>query len=153
MKIHEGCVWMLGEIMIQYGWLRWDQLDSALAIQKENNRLVGIILVESGVVSRERLYRALAIQHGMKFVDIRQFSIPPQIVQAVPKRLAYEHRIMPLVRNESFLIIAVQEPGKLWPEGEIKKIAQIQDVRAVLSFPEAVDETIRQYYGPEGIAV
>ena len=152
MKINQDrCVWLVGEILIQHGWLNWEQLDNALAVQKDNNRRLGEILVGNGLVARESLYEALGIQAGMRFVDIRSLTIPMDIIQTVPKRLAYEHHIMPLIQKNETLVIAISSPTDVWPENEIQRTGHVRDIRPVLAFQEQIDEVIERYYGPEGV--
>jgi type IV pilus assembly protein PilB len=53
---------LLGEILVANGEITQAQLDEALAIQKEEGGLIGIILVNLGHVDEKSLVKYLAIQ-------------------------------------------------------------------------------------------
>ena len=152
MQINEKCVWLLGEIMIQNAWLNWPQLETALSVQKDTNRRLGEILVEGRMTTRQNLYRALAIQHGMAFVELKNFVPQPEAMRLMPRRYVYQHQILPLATKDDVLLVAVPSPDTVWPESELKQLAALRDVRCVLTTPEAVTEAIHRYYGPEGLA-
>jgi len=63
----------------------------------------------------------------------------------------YEYGLIPLAVKDDVLLVAVPSPDLIWPETEIKNIAQLRDIRSVLSTPEAIHDAIYRYYGPEGL--
>ncbi|MBI3317435.1 MAG: hypothetical protein HYZ85_05495 [Candidatus Omnitrophica bacterium] len=152
MQFNQKCVWMLGEILIQNGWVTWDQLEQALTVQKENNRILGEILIENRFVNRPTLYRALAAQYEMAFVELSHFIPQPQAIKMVPKRIAYEYRIMPLVHRDETLLVAISAPNAVWPEHAIVWHPNVSQIRTVLCCPEDIATTLEHYYGPEGAA-
>ena len=146
-------VWLLGEILIQQGLISWAQLDEALEEQKENGRLTGEILVEKGMVSNPRVYQALAIQAGLKYVVLGELRPEKTALEIVPRRLIYQHRILPLIKKGQTLMIAICNPLRPWPEEELKSLTQVSDVRLVLCCPEDLEEALNRYFGPESISV
>lgn len=139
--------------MIQKGWLDWGQLEVALALQKQSDcHRLGEILLENRIISPQHLFRALALQFNMPFVDLQHVSVQPEAVVAVPKRIAYEYRLMPLVKKFETLLIAVSDPMNIWPEIEIQAASRIRDIRTALAAPGDIDWALRRYYGPEGLA-
>ena len=151
MKLNEGSLWRIGEIMIQKGWLTWAQLNDALSLHESTGRKTGEILVETGLVTRRNVFRALAVQHGMAFGDLQTVIPQQEALTMIPKRLAYQYQILPLVLREHMLLIAVGDPLNLWLEKEIQTLTQIIDVRSVLSPPQDIETALEKYYGREGI--
>ena len=68
-------VFHLGEILIQNHWVNWTQLFEALKIQKMTGRILGEILVEKGFVTPKNLYRGLALQFNLPFVDFDKIGV------------------------------------------------------------------------------
>ena len=64
----------LGELLVDKGLVTNDELELALAEQKESGRLLGAILVERGYVSGPALAVALAEQHGVELTTERGFG-------------------------------------------------------------------------------
>ena len=141
--------WRLGEILIRNHWITWEHLEQAIEDQRTTKRLIGAILVEKGFVSRKNLYRALAIQAKMTFVDFEKILIPAEIVRLIPKEFAYQFQVMPLIHSDGVLLVAVGDPLHAWVVSEIRKWVPQSQIRAVLACPEDVEAALRRYYGPE----
>ncbi|HOK02020.1 MAG TPA: hypothetical protein PKX79_08080 [Spirochaetota bacterium] len=56
---------LLGEILLENGVITREQLDKALKTQKEEGGLIGIILVQQGAISEQTLVEYLALQAKM----------------------------------------------------------------------------------------
>jgi hypothetical protein len=64
----------LGRLLVEDGLLTEDQLDAALEQQIRRRRLLGEIVIELGYVSQEDVERALAIQAGLAVADAPAFG-------------------------------------------------------------------------------
>jgi hypothetical protein len=64
----------LGEMLVEKGLATKEELEHALAVQKETGRLLGAILVERGYVSGPALAVALAEQYGVELRTERGFG-------------------------------------------------------------------------------
>lgn len=53
---------LLGDMLVEKGVITREQMDRALEIQKETGGLVGVILVSQGMVSEQTLIKFLALQ-------------------------------------------------------------------------------------------
>ncbi len=138
----------LGEILIKNGWLSWENLERGLEIQRENGSMLGEVLVKKGFVSNLNLYRGLAIQWGRPFVSFDKISIPASAIEAIPKHLVREYAIMPLLKKDGVLLIAVSNPHNINPELEIKKNVPDHEIRFVIAEPADLQAAILRYYGP-----
>ena len=147
MEINHGSMWRIGEILIQKGWIRWEQLDDALMVQLSSPVRVGEILVENGLISREKLVRALAIQAGKPFIQFSNIAVEPEVVNLVPKRMAADYHFMPLMREEDALVVAAAEPLHFVTELQLKAAAQTRHIRTILAPLEEIQRAIHYYYG------
>jgi hypothetical protein len=64
----------LGELLVEQGLLKPEELEHALALQKESGRMLGAILVERGYLSGPALAVALARQCGVELTTERGFG-------------------------------------------------------------------------------
>ncbi|MCU0821775.1 MAG: hypothetical protein MUC95_04785 [Spirochaetes bacterium] len=53
---------LLGELLLENGEITQDQLNEALKIQKEEGGLIGIIIVNLGYITEQKLVKSLAKQ-------------------------------------------------------------------------------------------
>lgn len=139
----------LGEILIRNGWLSWEQLDEVLKIQRASGRILGDILLEGRFVKKADLYKALAIQYGTTFVDFSKIRVPDEVVKIIPKQVAYQHKVMPLVVQGGKLLVATSNPMNAWAESEVHDLAADYEVLTVIATPEDIQSAIERYYGPE----
>jgi len=139
----------LGEILIRSGWISWDNLVDALSAQRKSNKMIGQILVENKLLSNKDLYRGLAMQASMVFVDFKKVTIPPPVLQVVPKHVAYQFRIMPLVEQNHVLLIADSVVNNMQKQSDIEAKFKNYQVQFALACPEDISQALVQFYGPE----
>lgn len=137
----------LGEVLIRHGWIGWDELSQALALQKATGRILGKILLENKFVGEKDLQRALAIQYGMTFVDFEKIKIATEIVSLVPRIVAYEHKIFPLVKKGNTLLIAVADPHNVNCEIAVQKAVPGCEVLTALATSGDIQKALEKYYG------
>lgn len=65
----------LGELLLQKGWISREALEEALVEQEKTGDLLGRILVRKGL-PEEALYRALAEQKGLEFLESTEGIVP-----------------------------------------------------------------------------
>ena len=138
--------WRIGEILIQKKLIDWEQLTDALEEQKRTKELTGEILIRKGYVSRSLLYKALAEQYNVRFVDLRRTKINPKAVEKIPGSIAEKYKIMPLEMVGDELILGISNPLLVWPEAELKQITKVSAIRTVLCLPEDIEEAIAKTY-------
>jgi type IV pilus assembly protein PilB len=150
----EDLGWRLGEILVRHGALSWERLEEGLDIQRKTGKLLGKILQEKGYVKSRDLFRALAVQFKMTFIDFQNIHIQEEAVRLVPKSFAYDHQVMPLALKGESLLIATSNPMNVWPESELRgHIGSGYEIHSVLACPEEIDAALYHYYGPADSSV
>ena len=140
-------MWHIGELLIQKKLITWNQLQEALKEQQQTKELTGEILLRKRYISAILLYRTLAEQHGMKFVDLSRTRVNPKAVEKVPKEIAEKFTLMPIELHQETMTLALGTPGAYWPEKELKQMTQIANIRPVLCIPEHIKKAIDENYG------
>jgi len=101
----------LGHSLLQLRLVTPLQLEKALA--KQSGELpLGEMLVNSGVISRPDLERALAHKMGYPFVDLNHFPIEPIALKLLTLRAAIAMRVVPLMLDGERLVIAVSKMAR-----------------------------------------
>ena len=65
----------LGEILIEWGAVKAAEVDKALAHAKAKNMRIGEALVDMKLASETQVYKALASQHSMEYVDLDPYDV------------------------------------------------------------------------------
>ncbi len=137
----------LGEILVRNGWINWQQLDMALEIQKRTGQLLGKILVDLKFVSSKDCYRALAIQMNMVFIDFDRIRVDTSLLTLIPKNFAVSHKMMPVVKRDNALLIAVSNPSNIEIESELNLVVPSFKIHTGISSPDEIEKAIKAYYG------
>jgi type II secretory ATPase GspE/PulE/Tfp pilus assembly ATPase PilB-like protein len=101
----------IGDILIEAGMITKEQLQEALAIQQQHReRRIGDILIEMGAVSLRLIQIALADKLGIPYVNVREFTINPLVLDAIDGAFATRYQALPLLQTQDSLIVAVENP-------------------------------------------
>src|ERR1700744_1039055 len=76
----------LGEILVEYG-LKPKEIMQALEHAKTKNLRIGEALIDLKIATDAQVYKALAQQHNMEYVDLDKTSVAPNAVNLVPDEL------------------------------------------------------------------
>jgi hypothetical protein len=74
---------------------------------------LGESLVQAALVSKSDLQTALAHRMGFPLVDLARFPVDPAAQAMLPPAVAVAHRVLPLLRDQERLIVAVDRPGRV----------------------------------------
>jgi hypothetical protein len=138
----------LGEALVGSRRITADQLRQAVELQKrKRNQPLGEILIELGHLTRPDLYHALSQQLAIPAVDLKNFTIDPLAIEAVPKGMVREFVILPLCFDGEAIVVAMGNPLDPAPAEKIRLITR-RVVRPVLAHPADLAEAIRLSYSP-----
>ena len=100
----------LGEILYKAGLVKKEPLLKAIKTSKTSNRRLGEILLELGLVDEETLAKAIAKQFGLKYVDLDETEITPEVMELVPEELIKRHKVLPLGKSDGRLKLIISDP-------------------------------------------
>ena len=86
----------LGEILVEWGIIQPQEVNRALEHAKTKNLRIGEALIDLKLAAEANVYKALAAQHNMEYVDLDKSSVPPNAVNTIPDDLMRKYLILPL---------------------------------------------------------
>ncbi len=133
----------LGSLLIDKGYIRPEDLQSALERQKQEGRkkLLGEVLVELEYCTEDQVIECLAAEYGVPYakLDVRLFD--QKIVDVLPREYIEKNLVLPLFLVRGILTIAVSEPSNLFLIDEIRGLTNVQ-VQIVAASPKDIRRTI-----------
>ena len=83
----------LGQLLLARGVITAEQIDKALAEQKEkgHRKLLGELLVEMGYCTENQIASALAETYGVPYAQIGPKICDPKVVESLPREFLEEH--------------------------------------------------------------
>ncbi len=103
----------LDKILINEGLANGNQIDEALAYQKQYGGRLETHLFRFGYVDEERLLRALSIQFHCPSIKLSGIEIPDVIIKSIPAELARSWLVLPFAYepNGNILRVACENPN------------------------------------------
>jgi type II secretory ATPase GspE/PulE/Tfp pilus assembly ATPase PilB-like protein len=142
----------LGEILIASRAITEEQLRSALALQNQRTVLLGQALIEQGATDETTVFRALAKQARLPFVDLSERTPPARLTDLLDGKAAWELDAIPVAEKEGDLVVAVADPQKVVVVDTLQFLLDRSIVLA-MSTPQGLRSALTRVYGdPESSA-
>lgn len=141
----------LGEILIERGIIDQDQLNAALAFQRQWGHRLGVALVAKGFLTEDTLVQVLGDELQMQVVDLSQIRFDPAVLQLLPAQICESNDLIPIGlepgqgKGKDVLLVAMAEPSNLSVIDEIEFTTNCR-VRPFLSTISGISSSIRQHY-------
>ena len=115
---------------------------------KHRGKLLGQILIESGITSEEEIYSSLATQQGYPYIKISNYTIASEVLKLVPRKMAEKRNIMPLDKIGNILTVVMFNPLDRETSQKLAEITGL-NVKTFVTTLAELKETIVQNYGSQ----
>ena len=137
----------IGEILVNMGIITDRQLKEAVIESKKNGEMLGKVLINMGYLAEDQLLKALSKQLDIPYVSsLKGLEISEQVIKAVPVKIVWHYKFMPLSINGEVLKLAISNPHEIWSAEDIKLLLGY-NTEIVLVPTKEIMEAIRKYYG------
>lgn len=140
----------IGEVLMERGCITQEQMEQALAYQKEHReKRVGQILIELGFITETHVLEALAARLGLEIVSIGQMQVDLAAVRLIPRELAEKQNLLAVRAAEGSLEIVTNDPLNYFAFEEVR---QLTGCHVVIRLSELgpLQSAIRYYYAEVG---
>ncbi len=141
----------VGDLLVAAGAITEEQLQEALAKQKEEGGRIGNIIMEMGFISKELLITVLTTQMGIEFVELKACKIDDEVLRLVPENIVNKYKLIPLgydENNPNIIKVAMADPMDIVAVDDVSIMTGLQ-VEPYLAFEEDIEEAIGKYYGSQ----
>jgi type IV pilus assembly protein PilB len=137
----------IGEILIHQGKISENQLNQALAEQKNTQGKLGQTLIEMDAIREEVVTSAFALQMGYKVADnFILLEADPNIASMIPEDFARSNRVLAVNKNESSIVVAMEDPEDLITVDAIKRLTNL-DPDILVSGTTLMEKALDKVYG------
>jgi type IV pilus assembly protein PilB len=143
----------IGAILIERGSLAQEKLPAVVEQLATTKQRFGEICVREGFVDDEQLALALSEQFNLNYVDLTDFKMSEEILNALPPEAIYRFHFVPLEMTPEALVVAVSDPSDVIKLDELEllldrplqiRIASEAAVAAVLKAGEGARRVLRE---------
>ena len=137
----------IGDLLISRGLLDRQQLD--LARTEANGRRVDQAAVAMQLVPEDRMLQILAEEFGMRYVELKDVEIDPELLSQFPTSVVFRHGLLPLSRENGTVTVATSDPFDLEALDELSAASGFR-LEPVLARHDDVQELIKSNLGVGG---
>ncbi len=142
----------LGEMLIDANILTPEQVNEAIALQKNSGKRLGSVLLENKYITEQQLINVLKMQLGIDFIDINKEKIDPSMANIVPKSIAVKNRVVPVKVDRGNLILAMEDPLNFNALESVKQLTKLKVVPCI-AYSSAISRALSILYENEGAAI
>ncbi|MEX0797916.1 MAG: type II secretion system ATPase GspE [Bacteriovoracaceae bacterium] len=136
----------IGELLLQYTALTEKQLAEALTIQKEENKLLGEILLSKNFIHPHDITKVICHQIEIPYLpELKVEEIDPNIVKDISINYAKHHEILPLLESEYSVTVAMSDPFNFNVVNDLTGIFK-KEINIVVTTPLKIQDAINRVY-------
>ena len=139
---------LLGERLVDRGFITERQLELAVREQKRTKTMLGEILTQLGFITHQMLSQILAEQGGVTYLDLGDRDIPETALTAVPEATARRLSVLPLERRGQELDLAMSNIYDIEAIGEVESLTGLR-VKVFGASDDNILAKINEVYGEQ----
>lgn len=135
----------LGELLVEWGAVSPKDITRALEHARKQQLRIGEALIDLKLANESAVYKALASQHNMEYVDLDKSSVPTNMLSSIPDDLIRRYVILPLGKEGGKLKVVVHDPFDL-EMLDILRFRLHADIRTVLAPKNRIKQIIDELF-------
>jgi type II secretion system protein E len=139
----------IAEILLDKGLLTAQQNDEAQALQKAEGLRLDRALIQLGMLSEKQLLEVMSEHLHLPMVNLEEIQFEPELLRALPARVVYRKRLVPVKRFNGTLQVATSDAFDLYSFDEIKLMTGL-NIQPVLAPKDEIEKVIKTHYGLGG---
>ena len=140
----------IGDLLIQAGLISREKLEEALETQTSGKRKrVGELLIEKGLITEEQLLVALSAKFRMPVVDLPTITPSPRALDALTKNMVKQLKVFPVSLENRCLTVATSDPTDPTIGDNLRFFTNLS-IDFVAAPASEIHEAIEKFYGETG---
>ena len=135
----------LGELLVREKLISLQQLRQAQDEQRRSGQNLGYTLSKLGYISDDDITSFLSSQYRLPAIDLDNYDVDAEVIRMVSREVCEKHKILPVSRSGSSLIVAMADPTNLHAIDDIKFLTGY-NVEPVVASETAIHQAIERYY-------
>lgn len=137
---------MLIKKLSESGEISTGVLSEAPSKAKQKGVPLPRFLIESGMVSKKKLYDVLSDIYGVPYVDLVNFQISPDVLKAIPSELAHRFKAMPLFKIGNTINVAMEDPVDMNAIDQLRQRSHCE-IDPCLGAQMDIETALNEHYG------
>ncbi|MGL5479436.1 MAG: GspE/PulE family protein [Clostridium sp.] len=138
----------LGDILVDLGYIKEEDVQEAIKIQKLTGKRLGEIFVESGLITEENLLNILEVQLGIPRIDLESTEVDMNAVSTIGEALARRYTLIPICFSKGKLTVAMADPLNIFAEEDVS-LSSGYELNIGIASKDEIITAISKYYSRE----
>jgi len=134
------------DVLVSNRFLKPEQLEEALKIQRASGGSLQKILVEQGFVNEADLLSAVSQGLGIPHINLTRMKIDPALKRLIPRDIAQQYQLMPVSCMGQTLTVAMVDPLNVFALDTMTTMTGLT-INPMLTSSKEMQEVIDLYYG------
>jgi len=134
------------EILVLRKLLTEDQLKSADADARKNNKPLQQSILDLNLLAKAQLLKCLSEEWQVKAVDLAQMDVEAEISKIIPEPVARRHLAVPFAKEEGVLFVAMVDPLDFFVSEDIQLRTGLE-IQPYLALPQDITAVLDAAYG------
>jgi len=135
----------LGELLVREKLISLQQLRQAQEEQRKSGKNLGYALAKLGYISDGEITNFLSAQYRVPAVELAEYEIDPDVTKLVSREVCEKHKIVPISKSGSLLVVAMADPTNLHAIDDIKFLTGF-NVEPVVASEQGINDAIERTY-------
>lgn len=140
---------ILTKLLLENGLLTKTQLEEASALQQAEGLRLDRAIVQLGFLSERQLLEVMAKELHLPLVSLADMSVDPETLRALPAKIVYRKRLVPISRSDGVLNVATSDAFDLYAFDDIRLLTGLT-IQPVLAIKDEIEKVIKTHYGLGG---
>ena len=130
----------IADALVEDGLLSAGQIEELLEQQKKEGARLIKLIVDKAYVSEQDLAVSMGRVLNVPPINLARVSIPPEIVELLPRDTAHNYKVVPVSRLESKLFLAMADPLNVLAIDDVKRITRLEIAPLIASEKAIIDK-------------
>jgi general secretion pathway protein E/type IV pilus assembly protein PilB len=137
------------ETLLEKGLIDPDKLREAIALQKSDGLRLDRAIIQLGYLTERQMLEVMAEQFHLPLISLSELTIDPQVMRALPAKVVYRKRVIPIARHNGTLNVATSDAFDLYAIDDIRLMTGL-NIQPMLATREDIEKIIKTHYGLGG---
>ncbi len=134
--------------LVRDGFIKYEELENAQEIANAQNINIAQALINSNLISEERLLAFLENKLHIPYVNLKDYELDERYLNLISAQDAIKYKLIPLFKIENVLTIAMADPLDLFAIDKIVENTGVE-IEPVLAQEHLILKKIEEYYKDE----
>jgi len=130
----------IADALVEDGLLSAGQIGELLEQQKKEGARLIKLIVDKSYVSEQDLAVSMGRVLNVLPINLARVSIPPEVVELLPRDTAHNYKVVPVSRLENRLFLAMADPLNVLAIDDVKRITRLEIFPLIASEKAIVDK-------------